>query len=304
MSFFKKETDEIIELDLWGGSQIYEKKTKKYIIVRDCGLLSNLTVVLYGVFVLTRSGYEIDDIEITMTDYFRDKNIYPLIFGKKSTEFSFDDISKEELDFFFSNCIPSICGLGLKHWTTLQSTKENFNLNITKKIIDKFFTFNQNVYISYYKMLQDKSIKENEYVFVWARKTDKVEETKVPEAITYYEYLKNNNLIGEKIFIQTDDSTMFNDFKDLNFEFDYFEEIPFAKSYSFHRNISQLEDNLFFETYNITKEEYIIKMMCVVLLAANAKKTLIYPGNPTTVVPMYKNTFENCVLFKNDLELF
>jgi hypothetical protein len=304
MSFFKNENDEIIELDLWGGSQIYEKKTKKYIIVRSCGLFSNLTVTLYGVFLLTTSGYEVDDIEITMTDYFMDKNVYPLIFEKKLIELNFNDFNKDELDFFFENCLPSSCGLGLNHWTTSQSTKENFNLNITKKIINKFFTFNQNVYNSYYKMLQNKGIKENEYVFVWARKTDKVEETQIPEAITYYEYLKNNNLIGEKIFIQTDDSTVFNDFKNLNFEFDYFEEIPFAKSYSFHRNVSQLDDSLFFEMYNITKEEYIIKMCCVVLLAINAKKTLIYPGNPTTVVPMYKNTFEDCVLFKNNLEIF
>lgn len=76
-----------------------------------------------------------------------------------------------------------------------------------------------------------------------------------------------NNLLNERIFIQTDDLTMFEDFKKINFNFEYFSEIPFAAGYSFHRNISHTDDNVFYEMYKMTKDEYLIKMMCVVLLA-------------------------------------
>lgn len=304
MGFFKVNNDEYIELELWGGHQIYYKKSKKYVIVRDCGIFSNFTVVLFGVFILTTEGYIIDDIEITMLDYYRDTNVYPILFKKKEGEFNLNEFTNEEISFFRENCYPSICGLGLKNWSTVQSTKENFNLKITNKIIERFFTPNDNVIKSLENKLSNKGLTKNDYVFIWARRTDKIEETKVPDAKAYYSVLESNGLLGEKIFVQTDDSTMFDEFKNLDLNFDYFEEIPFAKQYSFHRKISNMTDPEFLETYNVTKEQYIIDMMCVVLLSANAKKAIIYPGNPTTVVPMYKNSFEDCILFKDDKEIF
>lgn len=76
------------------------------------------------------------------------------------------------------------------------------------------------------------------------------------------------------------------------------------KGYSFHRSISQTPDEIFSKEYGLTKDEYFVKMMCVVLIATKSKKVLIYPGNPTTVVPMFKNSFEDCFLFKNQNELY
>jgi hypothetical protein len=67
--------------------------------------------------------------------------------------------------------------------------------------------------------------------------------------------------------------------------------------------IYTIPDLKFLEHYKLSKEEYIRKMLCVVLLASEAKNTIIYPGNPTVVVPMYKNTFENCILFKDDINI-
>jgi len=304
MNFFTVDNDELIVLNLWGGQQTYYKKEKKYSIIRNCGIFSNLTVILYGIFVLKVKGYDVEDLEIVMTDYYFDKDVYPILFRKNNTQLNFDDVSEEEINFFWDNCCPSICGLGLKSWSATQSTKENFGLKITNKIIQKYFLPSHEVLNSYNKMVLDKNLYNNDYIFIWARKTDKIEETNVPNAEKYFELLCENNLLNERIFIQTDDLTMFEDFKKINFNFEYFSEIPFATGYSFHRNISHTDDNVFYEMYKMTKDEYLVKMMCVVLLAANSKIPIIYPGNPTTVVPMYKNSFDNCILFKDDKEIF
>jgi hypothetical protein len=148
-----------------------------------------------------------------------------------------------------------------------------------------------------------KNIIKNNYVFIWARRTDKIEESKLPDAKMYYNVLKTHNLLDEKIIIQTDDFNLFEDFKKLNLSFDYFEEIPFADKYSFHRHIYTIPDLEFLEHYKLSKEEYIRKMFCVVLLASEAENTILYPGNPTVVVPMYKNSFEKCILFKDNINI-
>lgn len=303
-SDYLRDEGDIVVLNLWGGNQIYIKDLKKYVVVRDCGLFSNVTVSMFGIFILTINGYEVGDIEITMSDYFHNYNIYPLLFSKTNTKLSFNDIQPEDIKFFVRNCYPSMCGLGLKDWGSASYTPQNFNLGITKRIIDKFFTPNSKVYELYNNILKGKNIVDSNYVFIWARKTDKIEETQVPSAQKYYDVLTERNLLNERIFIQTDDHTVFEDFKRLNLNFDYFDCIPFAKGYSFHRSVSTTPDDVFFEDYGITKEEYMMQMVSVVLLAANAKKAIIYPGNPTTVVPMFKNTFEDCILFKDAYNLF
>lgn len=306
MYFIKSiESDKVI-LDLWGGTQIYYISSKKYVIVRDCGMFSNISVAIFGIFILSINGYDIDEIEVTMTDYFWDRNIYPLLFEKQNVDLSFDFLSEDEIEFFVKNCHPTMVGLGLKNWgnTYIGSNIHNFDFRITKKIIDKFFKPKKEVIDVYNKMLVNKNLIGNDFVFVWARKTDKVEETSVPSAENYVEILKHYNLIEDRIFIQTDDKTMFDDFKSLNLNFDYFDDIPFAKGYSFHRLISKTPDNEFLLDYGITKNEYMIKMLCVILFSINSKKSIIYPGNPTTLSPMFKNTFDDFILFRDNKNLF
>jgi hypothetical protein len=306
MHFVKKIEPNKIILDLFGGTQIYYIDSKKYVIVRDCGMFSNITVAIFGIFILTINGYDIDDVEITMTDYFLDRNVYPILFKKQNMELSFNFLSENDIDFFIRHCHPTMVGLGLKNWNKdyIGSNINNFDFRITKKIIDKFFTPKKEVFEVYNKMLSDKNLYGNDFVFVWARKTDKVEETSVPSAETYMEILKRYNLLDNRIFIQTDDSTMFDDFKKLKLNFEYFDEIPFAKEYSFHRLISRTSDDEFLLNYGITKDEYMIKMLCVLIFSVNSKKSIIYPGNPTTLSPIFKNTFNDYILFKDNQNLF
>jgi galactose-1-phosphate uridylyltransferase len=160
------------------------------------------------------------------------------------------------------------------------------------------------VYEYFDKIFTNKDLVKNDYVFIWARRTDKVEENSIPNALKYYEILKEENLLNDRIIIQTDDKTMIDEFYELKFNFEYFNEIPFAKGYSFHRLISKMSDEEFLNDFNIDKNEYMTQIICIVLLALNAKKCMIYPGCGATVVPMYKNTFNNCLLFQNDTTLF
>lgn len=302
--FINYENEDEISFDLWGGEQIYQKKNKKYRIERSCGIFSNVTVAIYGIYLIYMLGYEIEKIEIIMKDYFYEIDAYQIIFETNNEILKFDSFKDYDLIFFLENCLPSNVGLGLANWTTKESTKFNFNLEITDIILNKFFIPNKNVLNLYKEMVYKKNIEDNDYVFIWARKTDKIEEISIPEVSTYINILEKNNFLNKKIILQTDDFSVFEEFKNSGIKFEIFEEIPFAKGYSFHRDISKTNDLDFYNTYKISKENYFIQMLCVLLLAKNAKNSIIYPGNPTTLVPMYKRTFEGCFLFKNKTELF
>ena len=73
-------TENILNLDLWGGSQVYYKDTESFVITRDCGFYSNVTVAMFGIFILTINGYKIKNFKLTMTDYSYE-DIYPQFFN-------------------------------------------------------------------------------------------------------------------------------------------------------------------------------------------------------------------------------
>lgn len=304
MGFLKDLDKEVITLDLWGGNQTYNNVTKTYRIERDCGIFSNLSVCIFGIFLLETENYKVENIEIIMREYFFDLDMYDILFEKNDLQINFDDIPKEELLFFKEHCYPTMCGLGLKGWDRVQSTIQNFNLKITNKIISKFFNPKQSVIEMYEKMKLQKNIVDGEYVFIWARKTDKVEESKVPDALAYYNELIENNLLDYRVFVQTDDPEVIKEFKDIDFNFEFFDDIPVTDRYSFHRWISHIDDTTFIEKYGLSKIDYVLKMYCVVLFASKSKMSLIYPGNPTTFVPIVKNTFDGFILFRDDKNKF
>jgi len=297
-------TENILNLDLWGGSQVYYKDTESFVITRDCGFYSNVTVAMFGIFILTINGYKVKNFKLTMTDYSYE-DIYPQFFNlNEEYELKFDDLSDKDIHDFYHNSYPSKFGLGYPKSNFDEKYSTVLNLEITNRIIKKFFTPNDEVYEYFEKMFSSKGLIKDDYVFIWARRTDKIEENTIPNASKYYEILKEENLLNDRIIIQTDDKTMLDEFNDLNFNFEYFDEIPFAKGYSFHRLISKTPDDEFFNDFNIDKSEYITQIICITLLGLNSKKCIIYPGCGATVVPIYKNTYKNCFLFQNDTNLF
>ena len=65
-----------------------------------------------------------------------------------------------------------------------------------------------------------------------------------------------------------------------------------------------LDEHVFENLYGISKKEYVVQMYCLSLFCKNCYKTILYPGNPTTYIPILKGSFENCYLFKNNVQLF
>ncbi len=293
--FITEYTENILNLNLWGGSHVYYKDTKEFVVLRDCGFYSNITVSMFGIFLLTIEGFEVKNIKITMSDYSTDE-LYSKFFNiNHDYNLNFDDISEDDIHKFCRYSHPSKYGLG---------QPKILDLRITNRLIKKYFTPNENVLNYYDNIKKIKNLTDNNYVFIWARRTDKIEEVQVPGSTQYIEVLSTHNLTNERIFIQTDDKLLFDEFKTTPLNFDYFEMIPFAKGYSFHRLISRTSENDFQNDYNITKDEHIIQMLCIVLLAINAKKTIVYPGNGTTVVPMFKNSYDDTILFMDNINIF
>jgi hypothetical protein len=258
---------------------------------------------MYAIFVLTVSGYEVDKLELIMIDYYHDKDVYPMVFDLKKHKLNFNDIPVDNLIFFLERNYPNIWGLNFVQG----ASKESFDLRITKKIIDKFFTFNETVNSVYNEMKTRKNLQPNDYIYVWARRSDKIYETKVPSADRYIEEINKINVDNKKIVVQTDERAMLDDFLQIDKNIIYFEDMPFATmingDVSFHQRISQKDDTGFLEEFKVTKDEYFVKMCSVVLLSINSYKSVVYPGNATTIIPVYRNTFDNCILFKNEEEI-
>jgi hypothetical protein len=45
-------------------------------------------------------------------------------------------------------------------------------------------------------------------------------------------------------------------------------------------------------------------MVALSLISKNAGLSILYPGNPTTFIPLLKGSTDNCLLFKNGYNLF
>jgi hypothetical protein len=297
--FFVSETTEEITLNFWGGEQTYNKKTKTYKMLRSSGIFSNMTVAIYAIFVLTISGYPVEKVEFIMIDYFRDRDIYDLVFEPKVGLLDLSQMSEQELNHFLQRNHPNNLGLNFIHGTS----KNNFNFQITNKIIERYFTLNNTVISKYESLLKEKNIEKNKYIFIWARKTDKVYEIKVPSCKEYLNRIEPFLTDNTKVILQTDDRTMIEDFDNSNFNYITFGKNPVAKGESFHQRISLTDDKDFIEDYGMTKDEYFIYMFCVLLAAKDSSLSVIYPGNPSTIVPIYKGTFDDCILYINEKDI-
>jgi hypothetical protein len=94
-------------------------------------------------------------------------------------------------------------------------------------------------------------------------------------------------------------------FKNSGIKFKTIPEIPISGTLrGFHIEMAEINDDTFKSKYQITKDEYLLQMYCLSLIAKNSHKTILYPGNPTTFVPIIKGSLNDCYLFKDDNKLF
>ena len=286
-------TEESFIFEFWGGHHEYIYSTKTYLINRPYGIFSNMTISIYAIFILEKNGFIVDNVEFILNEYIGNVDLYELLFQKKNNPLDLQMFDEQSIENFEKNCFPSFYGL--------TNDINKLDLRITHKIIDKFFQPSE-----YIKKLYDTTIEKKQFdlvnsVFIWARKTDKVRELKIPTVSTYINLLKSQNLINKKIILQTDDMTVFTEFKSYIVNFEYLDFLPFSTDGSaFHGRLDLQSDDEFYKKYSITKFEYIGYMFVSSLICKNSQHCIIYPGNPTTYIPIIKKTFENCFLFTDD----
>lgn len=273
--------------------ELYSQETKTYTSKKDSGLYSIFNWIVRKIALLEMNGFPVEDLNI---DY-HNQEIYNLLFEKKEGNIDLSDISDEEKIFFEEKLDTTGWGLG--------EDVKLLNFKITNKIINKFFNPSKLVLECYDKLIESNNIDLNNTIFVWARSTDKSGETKIPSVEKYLKIINSINSSNKEILLQTDDYRVLSDFKGCNLNLKTIKEIPISQTLKgFHIEMSETGNDLFRSKYKITKDEYLLQMYCLSLIAKNSYKSILYPGNPTTYVPMIKGSFDDCYLFKDDNELF
>ena len=275
----------------------YNQETKSYQFKRDAGLYANLVWVIRKIALLELNGYKVESVELILDEY-NGEEAFDLFFEKNDNQIDYSNISDKDKSYFEQYLITSAFGLGI-------DDVKHLNFNITNQVIDKFFTPKESIISYYNNLMSSNNIDINNTVFVWARSTDKSGESRIPDTSAYIGILNTLNLEGKEILIQTDDYRVLNDFKNSNFKFKTISQIPMSNNLvGFHNELKDIRDDKFISTYNITKQEYLIQMYCLSLIGRDSYKTILYPGNPTTYIPIIKKSFDNCYLFKDNAQLF
>ena len=259
--------------------------------------LRNLVWVIRKIALLELNGYKVESFKLILDEY-NGEEAFDLFFEKNDNQIDYSNISNEDKSYFEQDLITSAFGLGT-------DDVKHLNFNITNQIIDKFFNPKESIISYYNNLLSSNNIDINNTVFVWARSTDKAGESKIPDTSAYISILNTLNLEGKEILIQTDDYRVLNDFKNSNLKFKTISQIPMSNNLiGFHNELKDIRDDKFISTYNISKQEYLIQMYCLSLIGRDSYKTILYPGNPTTYIPIIKKSFDNCYLFKDNTQLF
>jgi hypothetical protein len=292
-------TDNIIKLDLWGGHQTYNIQDKTYSINRNCGVFSNITISMYAILKLYSDNFDVYNIELILNEYIDDiTNIHSQLFNSPNiSNLKLKEYSESDINYSLRYGEASYLGLG--------RDQTHLILDLYNNIFNTYFNYNQHIHDIANNIILKNNISYDNSVFIWARGTDKITETSIPKIEKYLKILKDKNLLKHNIFVQTDDAGIAQNFKDYNISnLHILYEIPFSNSdKGFHNNLNNISDHLFLETYNIDKITYIKTLLALTIIASRCKYYISYPGNLSTVIPIIKNTFNNCFCFKNDTDL-
>jgi len=283
----------IINLELWGGSHQFDINQKLFKLNRQYGLFSNITVAIYGIAKIKTLGYDVDIINFYLAEYAADYDFYHDLFI-----LSHDNLlTLEEADELINTIQPTSHGL-TRGWNMFFKEDLDKVRDITYKIYTKYFSPNSDVLFQYKNIIEKNNINFQKTAFIWARKTDKINEIKIPSAYEYYEPIKNNDTI-DCILVQTDDITVVNEFisiKDSRIKI--LNDIPLSDGQSgFHERLYSITNELFIEKYNISKICYLQKIFAMVNIASECEYVVCYPGNLTTMIPLIRKSFHNCILF-------
>lgn len=284
-------------ISLWGGNNYFNKLTNTLNIDRDCGLFSNITITMYGILRLLSDGYKVNNINFIINEYINNIDLYNILFYKNSDSESLDISSFSQIEL--NNCLkygePNSLGLG--------RTTKDYNISIYNTIYKYYFNFN-NISHIINDILHKYNIDYNKSILIWARKTDKILESSIPDLKTYIDLLISQNLYDQyNIYLQTDDIDIINESKNYQ-KIIILNQLPFSNtSKGFHNKLNLISDDIFLQTYNMDKILYLKTLLALTVIASKCKYCVLYPGNLTTFIPIIKNTFDNCFSFKNSHDL-
>ena len=277
----------------------YDIETRTYTHRRESGLYSILNWAVRQICLLELSGHKVDKVKLILNEYINETDCFDSLFYINGNQISFDDITEEEKNNFINSVGWSYTGFG--------SSPKEIDLRITNKIISKFFNPTREVLGWYTFFTKHLGGNLNDVVFIWARKTDKISETRVPSVDTYLKYLTRIDTRNKKILVQSDDLSVLNEFSQRRLHFYTLPKLSPSKrknNAAFHINLRDVSDQTFMQNYGVTKIDHLRQMVALSLIAKNASTTILYPGNPSTFLPLYKGSFDRFLLFKNDLSLF
>jgi hypothetical protein len=286
---------ELVELDLWGGTHVYNISDKTYYLKRHAGLFSNLTVCVYGILNFINLGFTPKNISLILTEYDNTYNFYNDLFKINKDVLDLSDFTREEIDYALRYSEPSHLGLG--------RAKNHVSFGILRRIIKKYYTISDSTKKIHKEILNKYNFDFDNTVFIWARKTDKPVETDVPTVDRYIQVIEENNLLNYNIILQTDDISVSNEFND-KIKFNCLTELPFSEnSKGFHVDLNFMLNKDFETKYNMSKIEYLQKLISLVIIASKCKYSIIYPGNLATVIPLVKGNFNNIFSFADSKNL-
>ena len=276
----------------------YNVKTKHYKHNRGAGLYAVLNWVLRSLSLLELKGDKVESIEIYLAEYARELEVFNSLFEIKSFETNLSELSESEKIEFLNNTISSNVGLS--------ENPMNLNLDIFNKIISKYFNPKKEVVEWYNKFIEELGCDVKDIILVWARRTDKVSESRIPTVSDYISKLSKIDKTNKVILIQTDDEEVVHEFSDKRLGFKTLSQIPFPnnKTKPFHVNLWSISDEEFKDMYGITKIDHLRQMVALALISKNCYKTILYPGNPTTFMPLFKGSFDDFILYKDEINLF
>jgi len=281
--------ENLVKLDLWGGTHEYNKLDNTYYLNRHAGLFSNLCICSYGILTYIYMGLTPENISLTLTEYDDTLDFYTKLFKINHEKINLSDISDNVFKHTLRYQEPSHLGLGRE--------KHHINFDIINRVIKTYFSLSDDTKKVYTNILEKYKIDFDNTVFIWARKTDKVVENDVPSVDTYLKIINDNNLENNKIILQTDDITVFNEFNS-KISINILDELPFSEDLKgFHVKLNSVSDTTFYEKYKMSKVEYLQRLLSLVIIASKCKHVILYPGNLSMVVPMIRGNFDNVYSF-------
>ena len=302
-----KHIESLDNFSLWGGDNSFDISSETLTINRVYGLYSNITVTIYGICMLKSMGYDVKKIKFYLSEYENNHDFYNDFFITK--DISGEIISTDEANAVLRDLVPTTYGLSSKNNRQPQEKDIANNIHALYKIYHYFFEHNNIIATEIDDIIKNNNISLDNTAFIWARKTDKPHENQVPYASSYMREL-NKYTDFNTILLQTDDTSVVSEFMELqDSRIKYLKEIPYSNSSDlvldkytrgFHNNLNSVSIDSFTNSYGMSKIEYLRKFLALTYIASKSQYLVCYPGNGTTIIPILRQGFNNCILFFNN----